>query len=215
MENKHLHTEGPERRTIAMPMEFREEGEEKYFEGTGILFGVATDMGWYTEEVDQSAADDVLGDDVRGLFNHDANLVLGRTKSGTMTITKTGKNISYRIKYNPNDPDHVKAYEKVKRGDVSGSSFSFDVKDDEWSTRNGRDHRKIKRLAALYDMGPVTFPAYDKTKVAARSKENFFKEQKIENDTYQSDLAEMDLSEMRASLQRGYLNKSKTNFSQK
>lgn len=190
--------EGPERRTITMNMEFREDGDKKYFEGTGIQFNTITDMGWFTEEVDSAAADDVMKDDVRGLFNHKEDIVLGRTKSGTMRLVKTAKGVSYQIDYNPDDPDHVSVYQKVKRGDVSGSSFSFDVKDDEWSTKNGRDHRKIKKLKTMYDMGPVTFPAYDKTTVAARSKENFNKANPSEE--YLKDLAAMDMDKMMSEL---------------
>ena len=184
MENKEQlqNIDGPERRTVTTQMEFREEGEEKYFEGGGILFNTVTDMGWYTEEIDPGAADDVMKDDVRGQFNHDSNYVLGRTKSGTMTLVKEPTGVRYKIKYNEKDPDHV-----------SGSSFSFDVKDDEWSTRNGRDHRKIKKFKALYDIGPVTFPAYDKTTVAIRSKDRF----KSIGDEYKKDLAEMDLQRMK------------------
>lgn len=198
MDNKdHIENiEGAERRMINLPMEFREEGEEKFFEGMGIVFNTITDMGWYTEEVAPEAIDSVMKSDVRGLFNHDTNIVLGRTKSGTMTITKEDKGAKYRIKFNPNDPDHVKVYEKVKRGDVSGSSFSFEVMDDQWSTRGGRDHRKITKLKEWYDVGPVTFPAYEKTTVAARS----LSKTKQSGDAYKNDLALMDLDQMKNEL---------------
>jgi HK97 family phage prohead protease len=195
MENKDYikNIEGAERRMITRPMEFREEGEEKYFEGDAVVFNSITDMGWYTEEIASDALDEVMSDDVRGLFNHDENYVLGRTKSGTMEISKDSQKAKYRIKYNANDPDHVRVSEKVKRGDVSGNSFAFTVKDDEWSTRNGKDHRRILKFDGLYDMGPVTYPAYENTNVAMRSKTK----SKDHGNDYQNDLAEMDLDKMR------------------
>jgi HK97 family phage prohead protease len=196
MENKDYikNIEGAERRMVTIPIEFREEGEEKYFEGTGIVFNSTTDMGWYTEEVAPEALDEVMNDDVRGLFNHDQNIVLGRTKSGTMALSKDSSSAKFKIKYNESDPDHVRVYQKVKRGDVSGCSFAFNVKDDEWSTRNGKDHRRILRLKEWYDIGPVTYPAYESTTVAARSFKN------VRGEDYKKDLAEMELQKTKRQL---------------
>lgn len=165
------HIEGAERRFIPAHIEVREEGEERYFEGTGIVFNSITDLGYFSEEVATGAADDVLNDDVRGLFNHDPDVVLGRNKSGTMKLSLTDDELRYKILYNPNDPDHVRVMEKVKRGDVSQSSFAFTITDDEWHKRDGKDHRVIKKLGRLYDVSPVTYPAYADTSVAARTLE--------------------------------------------
>lgn len=174
----------------ANSIEFREEGEAKFFVGYGIVYDTSTDIGGFTEEIVRGAADDALGDDVRGLFNHEADMVLGRTKSGTMTLISDEKGISYRIAYNPNDPDHVRVREKVMRGDISQSSFAFKVKEDEWSVRNGKDHRKVTKIKRLYDMSLVTYPAYNNTTVAMRSMNSAKPDNK-------KDLAEMDKDIMR------------------
>lgn len=162
--------EGAERRSIAQVVEIRKDGEDEFFEGYAFKFGVVADIGWFTEEIAPGAADDVLGDDVRGLFNHDEDYVLGRTASGTMTLSIDEIGLKYRIKYNPNDPDHIKVREKVKRGDVSQSSFAWLTKDDKWETKNGKDHRTIIKFRQLIDVAPVTYPAYHSTTVAMRSK---------------------------------------------
>lgn len=164
--------EGGERRFFAQPVEVREEGEVKYFEGIAAVFNSPTDFRDFSEEIDSGAFDEVMNDDVRGTFNHSSDLILGRNKSGTMQLTKRADGMGYKILYNPNDPDHVRVMEKVKRGDVSQSSFAFRVKEDEWSTRNGKDHRKITKLQMWFDVGPVTYPAYANTTVAARSLES-------------------------------------------
>jgi len=178
--------EGAERRYASQSVEVRAEGEDQFFEGYGATFGDIADLGWFTEEIDPLAFTDVISDDVRGLFNHEEDHVLGRTKSGTMTWSVDQVGAKYRIRYNPNDPDHVRVMEKVKRGDVSQSSFSFAVKDDAWETRNGKDHRKVMKLKRLYDFAPVTYPAYENTTVAKRSFD------KIEKPDNKKDLALMD-----------------------
>jgi HK97 family phage prohead protease len=169
--------EGAERRFITGKVEIRKDGEAEFFEGEGIVFNSTTDLRDFTEEVAPEAVDAVWEDDVRGTFNHSADLVLGRNKSGTMTLTKTPTGVKYQIRYNPNDPDHVRVMEKVKRGDVSGSSFAFKIKEDNWSKRDGKPHRKITKLERWFDIGPVTYPAYTDTSVAARSLNAINKEQ--------------------------------------
>jgi len=181
-----------ERRMISEPVEVREEGDEKFIEGYAFVFGATADLGGFTEEIAVGAADGVMNDDVRGLLNHEPNIVLGRTKSGTMQLSLDARGLKYRIKYNPNDPDHVSAREKIMRGDISQSSFAFRIKDDKWEVRNGKDHRTIIKLQRLIDVSPVTYPAYPDATVAARSLS------KITNN--KKDLAEMDLQIMRQEL---------------
>lgn len=184
---------GSERRMYVAPVEVRAEGDQQYFEGTAVVFSSVTDLGWFSEEIAPGAFDEVMDDDVRGLFNHDPNFILGRNKSGTMQLTVDNARASYRIKYNPNDPDHVRVMEKIKRGDVSQSSFAFSVKDDSWELKDGKDHRIVKKIQRWYDVSPVTYPAYTNTSVAARS----FDGTKPDN---KKDLAEMDLDFMRRDL---------------
>jgi HK97 family phage prohead protease len=187
--------EGSERRTISHPVEFREEGEERFFEGYAFVYGEVADLGGFTEEIARGAADEVMNDDVRGLFNHEPDMVLGRNKSGTMTLLNDDTGLRYKIKYNANDPDHVKVMEKVKRGDVSQSSFSFATKDDKWEKRSGKEHRTVLKLKRLYDVAPVTYAAYQNTSVAMRSLTTI-------NEDYKKDLAEMDLVAMKLQLNK-------------
>lgn len=171
--------EGGERRTYVSPVEIRDEGEAKFFEGMAVPFGEVTDLGYFTEEISREAFAEVMDDDVRGLFNHDPDVVLGRNKSGTMTLTVNDKGVFYRISYNPNDPDHVRVMEKVKRGDVSQSSYAFSVKDETWNKRDGKDHRVITKIKRWYDVAPVTYPANQNTTVAKRSLDAIEKRKKI------------------------------------
>jgi HK97 family phage prohead protease len=181
-----------ERRFFTETVEIREDGDEKFIEGYAFVFGAQADLGSFTEEVAPGAADEVMNDDVRGLLNHEPNIVLGRTKSGTMQLSLDARGLKYKIKYNPNDQDHVSAREKILRGDISQSSFAFRTKDDKWEVRNGKDHRTILKFSRLIDVSPVTYPAYPDATVGARSLT------KITNN--KKDLAEMDLQIMRQEL---------------
>lgn len=67
------------------------------------------------------------GQDVRGLFNHNPDILLGRSTSGTMRIWEDEVGLAYEIQYNSNDPQHVSIMEKSKRGDLTGSSFAFRI----------------------------------------------------------------------------------------
>lgn len=178
--------EGGERRTFVAPVEMRKEGDDEFFVGTAVPFNEVTDLGYFSEEITRDAFSEVMNDDVRGLFNHDPDVVLGRNKSGTMKLTVDDKGVGYKILYNSKDPDHVRVMEKVKRGDVSQSSYAFSVKDAAWSTRDGKDHRTITKLSRWYDVAPVTYPANPNTTVGKRSldgiKKEFLERTKSENE---------------------------------
>lgn len=106
--------------------------------------------------------------DARGLFNHDSNNLLGRVSSGTMTLSVDDIGIRYEIPVDPEDSDSVRVASKIARGDLTGSSFAFVprrvtyVEIDEMVVRQVED-------VDLYDVGPVTWPAYDGTSAGMRS----------------------------------------------
>jgi len=114
------------------------------------------------------------GQDVRCLFNHDPNYVLGRTKSGTLRLTEDATGLLAEI--DPPDTPTVRdlVLAPIARGDVSGMSFSFLVREGGQvvTTREEGDRiveeREVLALDLL-DVSPVTFPAYEQTDVALRS----------------------------------------------
>lgn len=124
--------------------------------------------GMFRERIERGAFAGTLGDDVRALWNHDTNLPLGRTKAGTLTLDEDGHGLRVEI-----DPPATSwgqdAVESIRRGDVDQMSFAFDVLEDTWDQDDQgvliRTLRKIK----LYEVSPVTFPAYTGTTVSARA----------------------------------------------
>lgn len=110
-------------------------------------------------------------DDARALFNHDTNMVLGRVSAGTLRLFEDNRGLRYEI-----DPADTTVYRDVaqfiKRRDVQGSSFAFNVTDEQPKKENGLRIRQIMGVE-LFDVGPVTFPAYESTSTGVRARGNF------------------------------------------
>ena len=139
--------------------------------GYSAVFDIRSeDLGGFVEIVARGAFDKVISEspDVRGLVNHDGNLIIGRTSSGTMRLSIEQKGLRYEIDVADTQPGRD-ILTSIKRGDVSGSSFAFVVGEDRWDTVDGQEIRTIIEVKGLYDSGPVTQPAYPAT-VAAASK---------------------------------------------
>lgn len=136
------------------------------------------DLGGFYEVIAPGAfANTIKTADVRALFNHDANFILGRTKSRTLTLAEDEKGLSVRI----SPPDSIWAndlLESIKRGDIDQMSFGFTVSDagQKWQRSGGEIVRTLLDVQ-LFDVSPVTYPAYPQTDVSARS----FFEAKIKN----------------------------------
>ena len=168
--------ENAERRffNISDKVEIREEGDSQIVEGIAAVVNSTTDLGWYQERIAPGAFDDVLNDDVRALFNHDPNYPLARTTAKgdsklDLFITKDG-HLGYRYK-TPNTQVGRDMLENIRNGIVSQSSFAFTIEDEKWTRGKETDIREIKKIKRLYDVSPVTYPAYPDTSIAARSAE--------------------------------------------
>jgi len=170
--------EGAERRFFSPNIEARGEGDSEKIEGEAAVVDSITDLGDFEEVIEKGAFDEVLNDDVRALFNHDPNLVLARSINGKGTL-KLWINEAGNLKYSYKTPNRTYAKDledAIRTKDVSQSSFAFKTKEVKWefaSRDNGRkkDLRRIIKFEKLYDVSPVTYPAYQDTSVAARSKE--------------------------------------------
>lgn len=153
-----------------------EEGQPSRIVGHGAVFNKRSDMiaGLFVEEIAPGAFDDVLADDVRALFNHDPNFVLGRTKSNTLELSVDSEGLRYEI--TPPDTQTVRdlVLAPLARRDITGSSFAFRVANDgdEWrEEENGLVVRTINKFSRLLDVSPVTYPAYPDAGAAKRSYE--------------------------------------------
>ena len=151
-----------------------EDGSE-VIEGYAIVFNSdSRNLGGFIEQIETNALDNTDMSDVVGLFNHDNNLILGRTPK-TLKMSVDSKGLRYTI--TPPDTTAGKDLMKsIKRGDVRGSSFQFSIaKDgDEWiepAERGQLWERKIKNISKLWDVSPFTTPAYEATHTTIAKRE--------------------------------------------
>jgi len=160
-----------ERRTLhsEFRVEQREDGK-KLIRGHAAVFNVETDLGWFRERIAPGAfRESIETDDVRALFNHDENFILGRNKAGTLTMREDEQGLYVEI----DPPDTQVARDlvtSIERGDISQMSFGFQTIKDSWETEENaaKDLRTLEKVK-LWDVSPVTFPAYQETDVAVRS----------------------------------------------
>ena len=110
------------------------------------------------------------GADVRALFNHNPDHLLGRLSAGTLRISEDERGLRYEITPGTSSV-HTDIREHIRRGDLSGSSFGFRVSGQEWTGTDGDAVREITEVSALIDVGPVTFPAYGAASTGVRSEE--------------------------------------------
>ena len=138
----------------------------------------------------------IQNDDIRALFNHDPNYVLGRNKSNTLYLEED--EVGLRVKITPPNTTYAKdLVESIKRGDVSQMSIGFIVLDDSWGTVDGVDTREIKKVK-LFDVSPVTFPAYQETDVGIRGLEEYQKYKNSKENKNQKQLEKQKQSFLKA-----------------
>lgn len=126
----------------------------------------------FKEKVRKGAFAESIGkDDIRALFNHDPNYVLGRNRAGTLELVED--DVGLRVRITPPDTSWARDIAtSIRRGDISQMSIGFVVEDDEWSSKDGIDTRELKKVR-LFDVSPVTFPAYTATDVGVRAMQEY------------------------------------------
>lgn len=138
-------------------------------EGHAAVFNrLSRDLGGFVEQIAPTAFDRSLGDnpDVRALINHDSSALLGRTRSGTLRLSKDSEGLHYEIDM-PDRQDARDLLVSMERGDITHSSFAFYVmrNGDTWDqTEQGMALRTLTAVSIHNgDVSPVTYPAYEDT----------------------------------------------------
>jgi uncharacterized protein len=178
-----------ERRTFNAEVRAADSGDKVTIEGHAAVFNqLSEDLGGFREIIEPGFFDGVMEDDVRSLINHDPNLLLGRTKSGTLELSQDATGLFQRTYPPAVEPDATQ-YAKdlmvsIKRGDVTQQSFAFTVKST-WAGDPQDGYRwdvlgdmVVRHLLPggckrLYDVSPVTYPAYAQTDVSASTRSQF------------------------------------------
>jgi len=166
-----------EKRTINIELRAGKEG--RTIEGYAAIYNEETELWGFREMIETGAFDNANVSDVRALFNHNPDMILARTSSGTLTVETDDKGLKYSFEA-PNTTLGNDLLEMVRRGDISQSSFAFTIEAQQWEERDGDDMplRRITEVRDVFDVSPVTYPAYEKTTATARSLEKFLEERR-------------------------------------
>jgi HK97 family phage prohead protease len=162
-----------ETRTIktSAKVELRDDGTVGTIVGYPIVYNKdSEDMG-FIERIAPGAAKKALKrSDIRGLKNHDPSLIFARQG---VNLTFVNDKHGLRYEATPIDTRNFREIaDEVRLGLLTGQSFGFTIKSDEWEDLD-TDHptRTITEIDQIFDVGPVTYPAYQDTTVALRSLE--------------------------------------------
>lgn len=153
-------------RNVSAP-ELRAEGDAVTVTGYGAVFNaLSQDLGGFVEQVDPKAFDTTLQRSERnvlGSFNHNLDILLASRDNGTLDLSVDGTGLAYAMALDMTDPDAQRVAAKVRSGLVKGSSFSFAVRSDEWTTTDSGYPLRTLTDVVLYELGPVASPAYLQT----------------------------------------------------
>lgn len=157
-----------EYRFVAADLRAEEDAGKKFIAGYAAKFNrKSVDLGWFREIVKPGAFSRSLREkaDVRMLINHDANMILGRTSSGTLSLREDEVGLKFRCEL-PDTSYARDLRESISRGDISQCSFGFVIRKWAWTEEDdeGDTLRELMDVD-LFDTSAVTFPAYPDTEV--------------------------------------------------
>lgn len=153
----------PEQRTVDVNVEAIEQ-RGRTLHGYAAVYGAESDdLGGFRERIAAGAFANVLDGDVRCLLNHDPNVVLGRTASGTLRLFDEQRGLRFEVDL-PESRSDIR--EAVSRGDIDGASFRFKVGEESWDG----ELRTIRSIAELHDVTVATYGAYPEASVELRTR---------------------------------------------
>lgn len=167
-----------EKRSYSFEVLAEENENGNIITGRAIVYDSKTDLGDFDEVIERGALDKTDLTDVRFLVNHDlSNIPLARSRrnngNSTMQLMVNNDGMDIRVTLDTENNAQARAlYSAVQRGDISGMSFMFSIRDEEWDDLD-TDHptRRIKDIGTVVEVSAVTFPAYESTEISARCKD--------------------------------------------
>ena len=159
-------TNSKEIRILAANVELREqETGAKELAGYAIKWEqLSEELGYFYKFREKFAkgafSDSLISDDQKALWNHDSNIVLGRTKNKTLALEEDSVGLRFSIML-PETTWGNDTYQTVKRGDVDGVSFGFIPSVEEWDESDPENVIRTIKKAQLLEISPTPFPAYE------------------------------------------------------
>ena len=182
--------------------EKREDGSTTITGHAAVFNQLSSDLGGFREVIAPNAFENVLNDDVRALVNHDPNLLLARTTSGTLNLEQTDEGLQYSFDV----PDTTYGRDLIvsmQRKDITQSSFAFTIEEDSWETTADGEIRTINKVKNLYDVSPVTYPAYPSADDLTLAKRSLaIHKEKEENKKQEKDLVQRSLVALKIELKK-------------
>lgn len=177
--------------TLRSKLEFRAEGDGKCYRGHAAVFFDGANqeqtqyqIWWdYVERLAAGCFDRAINDndDTRHLFDHDSSRLIGKRSAGTLKLSVDNVGLAFESPYDETDPDHQSYRAKILRGDLDGCSFAFssantvsEYREEPHPLIEGETLwiRTITEVGTLYDVGGVTYPAYEGTDLEFNSRVN-------------------------------------------
>lgn len=166
-----------ERRSYTFEVRAEQNDNSAIITGRPIVYNSRTNLGLFDEIIDSGALDETDLTDVRFLVNHDISKIpLARSRrnngNSTMHLTVDNMGMGIRVTLDTENNSEARAlYSAVQRGDITGMSFMFGVRGEQWDDLDSEHPtRRITDISTVVEVSAVTFPAYDATEINARSK---------------------------------------------
>ena len=160
-----------ELRQMTFKAEVRAEGDgEKIISGIIPYNTKSLDMG-FIEVIKPGAFTKSLKEgDIRALWNHDTNYILGRSSNGSLSLADSEEGLRFEIKVPEGRQYALDAFDVIKTGDADGVSFGFRTIKDAWTDEKDKPLTRDLLEAELREISVgVTFPAYPDSKAQTRA----------------------------------------------
>lgn len=152
------------------------EPEDHIIDGHAAVYSRQTDIGdWFHEIIEPGAFDGCDLTDVPFIVNHDSRkipLARSRNNNGNSTLTLSVDNVGLAFTASVDTENNAEArqlYSAIQRGDIDGMSYCFRVQDETWENLDAdMPTRHITKIAKVFEISAVTFPAYSDTDINAR-----------------------------------------------
>jgi hypothetical protein len=143
---------------------------KRIFDGHAAVWDTQADIGgMFLESVAKGAFKKTLREsDVPFVFNHDDATVMARTSANNLRLSEDDSGLYVEATLDERDDDVRQLVTKIENGNVSGMSFAFRAIKDDWDEAPDPPER-ILREVELFDVSPVTQPAYAGTDASIRA----------------------------------------------
>lgn len=141
-------------------------------EGYAAVFNSPTQIGdFFIEKIAPGAfTNSIRGSDVAALLGHDDNRILGRQSNGTLKLNEDARGLHFTLELDPDSPEGQTAIAAIRRRDIVGCSFGFQVLAESWEEGDRLPIRTLEEIR-LFEISAVAFPAYNDTSVAVKAQE--------------------------------------------